>query len=61
MSDMARCLVLDLLGHGESHGPEHLGPGSYTFVEHDRHLDPEDSPDLIGAAGAAWLRDCRAT
>ncbi len=39
VSGTARCVVPDLIGHGDSDKLDGSGPGSYTFVEHRRHLD----------------------
>jgi haloalkane dehalogenase len=37
--DRARCIVPDLIGHGDSDKLDPSGPGSYRFVEHRRYLD----------------------
>jgi haloalkane dehalogenase len=34
-----RCIVPDLIGHGDSEKLDNGGPGAYTFVEHRRYLD----------------------
>ena len=39
VSDRARCIVPDLIGHGDSDKLDDTGPGSYRFVDHRRHLD----------------------
>ena len=39
LSGQARCIVPDLIGHGDSAKLDHTGPGSYRFVEHRRYLD----------------------
>jgi haloalkane dehalogenase len=39
LSGQGRCIVPDLIGHGDSDKLEDSGPGSYTFVEHRRYLD----------------------
>lgn len=39
LSGQARCVVPDLIGHGDSDKLANTGPGSYTFVEHRRYLD----------------------
>jgi haloalkane dehalogenase len=39
VADQARCIVPDLIGHGDSDKLDAPGPGSYTFVEHGRYLD----------------------
>jgi haloalkane dehalogenase len=39
LSGQGRCIVPDLIGHGDSDKLEGSGPGSYTFVEHRRYLD----------------------
>jgi len=39
VSGLARCIVPDLIGQGDSDKLEDPGPGSYTFVEHRRFLD----------------------
>jgi haloalkane dehalogenase len=39
VSGLARCIVPDLIGHGDSDKLADPGPGSYTFVEHRRYLD----------------------
>jgi haloalkane dehalogenase len=39
VSDQARCVVPDLIGHGDSDKLDDPGPGSYTFVEHRAFLD----------------------
>ncbi len=39
VSGHARCVVPDLLGHGDSDKLDDPGPDSYTFVEHRRYLD----------------------
>ena len=36
---LGRCVAPDLIGMGDSDKLDHSGPGSYTFVEHRRHLD----------------------
>jgi haloalkane dehalogenase len=35
----ARCVVPDLIGHGDSDKLDDVGAGSYTFAEHRRYLD----------------------
>jgi len=39
LSGQGRCIVPDLIGHGDSDKLEDPGPGSYTFTEHRRYLD----------------------
>ena len=39
VSDMARCIAPDLIGHGDSDKLDDTGPGSYRFVEHREYLD----------------------
>jgi len=39
LAGQARCVVPDLIGQGDSDKLDDPGPGSYTFVEHRRHLD----------------------
>ena len=39
LARQGRCIVPDLIGHGDSDKLENPGPGSYTFVEHRRYLD----------------------
>lgn len=39
VSGLARCIVPDLIGQGDSDKLDDSGPGSYTFVEHRRYLD----------------------
>lgn len=39
LAGTARCVVPDLIGHGDSDKLDHPGPGSYTFTEHRRYLD----------------------
>ena len=39
VSGLARCVVPDLIGHGDSDKVADPGPGSYTFVEHRHFLD----------------------
>ncbi|MEZ5226277.1 MAG: haloalkane dehalogenase [Acidimicrobiales bacterium] len=39
VSGMARCIVPDLIGQGDSDKLDDSGPGSYSFVEHRRYLD----------------------
>lgn len=39
VSDQARCIVPDLIGHGDSEKLDNPGPDSYTFVEHREYLD----------------------
>ena len=39
VSDRARCIAPDLIGHGDSDKLDAPGPGSYTFVEHREYLD----------------------
>ncbi|HSB86030.1 MAG TPA: haloalkane dehalogenase [Ilumatobacteraceae bacterium] len=36
---LGRCIAPDLIGMGDSDKLDPSGPGSYTFVEHRRHLD----------------------
>ena len=45
--DRHRCVVPDLIGHGDSDKLDDPGPSSYSFVEHRRYLDGLlDSLDL---------------
>lgn len=37
--DRARCIVPDLIGHGDSDKLDESGAGSYTFAEHRQYLD----------------------
>ncbi len=39
VSDVARCIAPDLIGHGDSDKLDDTGPGSYRFVEHREYLD----------------------
>ena len=39
LSAQGRCIVPDLIGHGDSDKLQDPGPGSYSFVEHRRYLD----------------------
>ncbi len=39
VSGMARCIVPDLIGQGDSDKLDDTGPDSYTFVEHREYLD----------------------
>ncbi len=39
LSDRARCIAPDLIGHGDSAKLDDTGPGSYRFVEHRKYLD----------------------
>ncbi len=39
VSGMARCVVPDLIGQGDSDKLDDSGPGSYRFVEHREYLD----------------------
>ncbi len=39
VADRARCIVPDLIGHGDSDKLDDPGTGSYTFVEHREYLD----------------------
>ncbi len=39
VSDRARCIAPDLIGHGDSDKLDDTGPGSYRFVEHREYLD----------------------
>jgi haloalkane dehalogenase len=39
VSGLARCIVPDLIGQGDSDKLDNSGPGSYTFAEHRRYLD----------------------
>ncbi len=39
LAGRARCVVPDLIGHGDSDKLDDTGPGSYRFVEHRRYLD----------------------
>jgi haloalkane dehalogenase len=39
LSGRGRCIVPDLIGHGDSDKLENAGPDSYSFVEHRRYLD----------------------
>lgn len=39
LSEQGRCIVPDLIGHGDSDKLEDAGAGSYTFIEHRRYLD----------------------
>ncbi len=39
VADRARCIVPDLIGHGDSDKLDDTGPDSYRFVEHRRYLD----------------------
>ena len=39
VADQARCIVPDLIGHGDSDKLDEPGPDSYRFVEHRRYLD----------------------
>ena len=39
LSGLARCVVPDLIGQGDSDKLDAPGPGSYTFVEHRDYLD----------------------
>lgn len=39
LSDRARCIVPDLIGHGDSDKLDDVGPGTYRFVDHRAYLD----------------------
>jgi haloalkane dehalogenase len=39
VTEQGRCIVPDLIGHGDSDKLGTAGPDSYTFVEHRRYLD----------------------
>ncbi len=39
LSDGARCVAPDLIGHGDSDKLDDTGPGSYRFVQHRNYLD----------------------
>ncbi len=39
LSDRARCIAPDLIGHGDSDKLDDTGPDSYRFVHHRRYLD----------------------
>ncbi|MGI9641274.1 MAG: haloalkane dehalogenase [Acidimicrobiia bacterium] len=39
LSDTARCIVPDLIGHGDSDKLDDTSPGSYRFVDHRHYLD----------------------
>src|SRR5690606_20503396 len=39
VAEQARCIVPDLIGHGDSDKLDEPGPDSYRFVEHRRYLD----------------------
>jgi len=39
VSDLGRCIALDLIGMGHSDKVESSGPGRYTFAEHRRFFD----------------------
>jgi haloalkane dehalogenase len=39
VSDRARCIAPDLIGHGDSDKLDDKGPGAYRFVEHRQYLD----------------------
>ena len=39
VADQARCIVPDLIGHGDSDKLDDTGPDTYRFVEHRRYLD----------------------
>lgn len=39
LSEHARCIAPDLIGHGDSDKLDDTGPGSYRFVEHREYLD----------------------
>ncbi len=39
VSGQARCIVPDLIGHGDSDKLDDPGPGRYTFAEHRDYLD----------------------
>jgi haloalkane dehalogenase len=39
VEQQGRCIVPDLIGHGDSEKLDDAGPGSYSFVEHRRYLD----------------------
>jgi haloalkane dehalogenase len=39
VADHARCIVPDLIGHGDSDKLDDTGPDSYRFVHHRDHLD----------------------
>ena len=39
VAEQGRCIVPDLIGHGDSDKLDTAGPDSYTFVEHRRYLD----------------------
>src|SRR5437762_10848233 len=39
VQELGRCIAPDLIGMGDSEKLSDSGPGSYTFVEHRRHLD----------------------
>ncbi len=39
VSDSARCIVPDLIGHGDSDQLDETGPDAYTFVQHREFLD----------------------
>jgi len=39
VSDQARCIAPDLIGHGDSDKLDDPGRGSYRFVEHRQYLD----------------------
>jgi haloalkane dehalogenase len=39
LAEQARCIVPDLIGHGDSAKLDPVGPGSYTFAQHRRYLN----------------------
>jgi haloalkane dehalogenase len=39
VADQGRCIVPDLIGHGDSDKLDDVGPTSYGFVEHRHYLD----------------------
>jgi haloalkane dehalogenase len=39
VAGQGRCVVPDLIGHGDSEKLDNSGPSSYTLVEHRRYLD----------------------
>jgi haloalkane dehalogenase len=68
VADQGRCIVPDLIGHGDSDKLDDSGPDSYSFLEHRRYLDGflsqiglDDRVTLVGhdwgaALGFEWAR-----
>jgi haloalkane dehalogenase len=58
LSGLARCVVPDLIGQGDSDKLDDPGPGSYTFIEHrhylDRLLDQLDLGDRVTLVVHDW-------